>query len=172
MPILRMRDATYSSGSTIVVPPTSLDVGAGERVAHLATNDLEAEAVAMMAAALLLPSAGSVLLGAYDPRIQPAHCKRIAGFVPHDPLPLGEMSLRRYIEYRAALWGIDRERAFAHAELLLDRLHGLHTAFAYPLVGALVANPQVLVVDRPQPSARAAILEAAGPCAVFETAVA
>ena len=50
---------------------------------------------------------GCVLIDEYDPRVQSVHCKRIARFVPHDPLPLDEPGFERYIGYRAALWNID-----------------------------------------------------------------
>ncbi len=164
-----MRDASYVSRGVAVVSPTTLDVNPGERVLLRASNVAQAEARAMMAAALALPTSGSVEIGEYDPRVQPAHCKRLVGFVPHDPLPLREMGFDRYVEYRAALWDIDCERARAVAHVLLERLSGMHEAFAYPLVGALVANPAILVLDRPQPTYREAIYAAVGPCAIFET---
>jgi len=172
MPILRMREASYISRGVTVVPPTTLDVNPADRVTLRVSSARAAEALAMMAAALVLATGGSVQIGEYDPRVQPAHCKRIVGFVPHDPLPLREMGFDRYIQYRAALWDIDRERARAVASVLLERLSDLHEAFAYPLVGALVANPAMLVLDRPQPAYRDAIAAAAGPCAIFETVLA
>ena len=169
--ILRMRDATYVSRGNIVAPPTSFDIDAGERVAHHAANPLEAEAVAMLAAALVRPSGGTVLIGEYDPRVQPVHCKRLAGFVPHDPLPLREMGFDRFIDYRAALWDIDREHARDEAERILAELRSLHEAFAFPIVGALIAAPRLLVLDRPQPSTREAIYAVAGATAILETLV-
>lgn len=123
----------------------------------------------MMAAALVTPTSGSVLIGEYDPRVQPAHCKRIAGFVPHDPLPLAETSVARFIDYRAALWDLEPERARAHARVLLERLGGMHEAFAYPVVAALLPFPSLLVLDRPQAAFATTVLAAAGPCAVFST---
>lgn len=172
MPILRMRDASYVSRGVTVVSQANLDVNPGERFLQRAASPQEAQAIAMMAAALVRPTSGTVEIGDYDPRVQPVHCKRIVGFVQHDPLPLQEMGFDRYIQYRAALWDIDRERARAVARVLLERLSDMHEAFAYPLVGALVANPAMLVLDRPQPTDRAAIYAAAGPCAIFETALA
>jgi ABC-type multidrug transport system ATPase subunit len=121
----------------------------------------------MMAASLLHPSSGSVLIGEYDPRVQPVHCKRMTGFVPHDPLPLSHIDADRFIAYRAALWDIDRSRARAHARLLLERLEGVHEAFAYPIVAALLPSPQLLVLDRPQPQTLETIVAASGGCTIF-----
>jgi len=168
MPILRMRDVSYVARGSIMVPPTTLDVEHGERVTRAMGTASAAEALAMMAAALVRPTSGTIQIGEYDPRVQPVHCKRLVGFVPHDPLPLKDMGFDRYIDYRAALWDIDIERAREHAATLLKRLGSLHEAFAYPVVGALVANPELLVLDRPHASTRDAIVAAAGSCAILE----
>ncbi len=54
---------------------------------RLCTTSREAEALAMMAAALARATAGSVTIGEYDPRVQPVHCKRIAAFRAARPAP-------------------------------------------------------------------------------------
>lgn len=169
MTVLKMRDAAYTARGETIVAPTTLDVAPGERVARVCASAKEAQTLAMMASALARSTSGILLIGEFDPRVQPVHCKRLAAYVPHDPLPLSEMSVERFIEYRAALWSIDIERAKAHASVLLERLHGLHEAFAYPIVVALLAFPALLVLDRPQAAFAQKILAAAGPCAVFST---
>ena len=164
-----MRAAAFKADGAAIVPPTTLDVAPAARYAHLCASAAEARIVAMLAAGLARPTDGNVLIGEYDPRVQPVHCKRIAGFVPHDPLVIAPSEFSRYITYRAALWGIDQERARAHASLLLERLHGIHEAFAYPIVAALIPMPRLLVMDRPQPAYAASTLAAAGACALFST---
>ncbi len=169
MHVLRMLDARYAPRGEAIVAPATFDVTPGERAVRVCATADEAQALAMMAAALVKPTSGIVLIGEYDPRVQPVHCKRIAAFVPHDPLPLPETSVEHFIDYRAALWDIDAERARAHAQILLDRLSGLHEAFSYPIVAALLGCPSLLVLDRPQPLFAKQILAAAGPCAVLST---
>jgi ABC-type multidrug transport system ATPase subunit len=171
MHVLRLRDASYSVSGRTIVAPVTLDVDAGERVAHVCSSAQEAHVLAMIGAALARATSGIVLIGEFDPRVQPVHCKRLAAFVPHDPLPLAEMNVEQFIEYRAALWNIGLEQARAHARIILERLEGLHEAFAYPIVASLLAFPSLLVLDRPQPLFAKQILSAAGPCAVFSTHV-
>ena len=171
MQIVRMREAAFAPRGRTIVPPTNLEVLSASRVARLCENAQHARGLALMAAALAYPTSGTVSIGEYDPRVQPVHCKRIAAYVPHDPLPMSPLDFARYIEYRAALWNIDPIRARSHAKLLLERLDGLHEAFAYPIAAALVASPLVLVLDRPHVAFARVILEAAGPCAVFSTHV-
>ncbi len=168
-PILRVRDAAYTSHGRAIVPPVRFDVHASERVARVCANANEARGLAMMCAALARTTSGTLLIGEYDPRVQPVHCKRLAGYVAHDPLPLSRDELLRFVDYRAALWDIDPARARAHVHLLLERLEGLHEAFAYPIAVALLPFPQLLVLDRPHPAFAAHVLAAAGSCALLST---
>lgn len=167
MHILRMRDAAYVRAGETIVTPANLDLAPGERMTRLCTTSREAEALAMMAAALARATTGSVTIGEYDPRVQPVHCKRIAAFVPHDPLPLTQIDAARYIAYRAALWDVDPSLARRRARELHQQLDGLHEAFAYPIVSALVPSPQLLVLDRPQAAFIPQIIGAAAGCAVL-----
>lgn len=149
MPLLRMRDASFAN-ATARAGPIVLDLEPGKRAALVLGSAQEATIVALMAAGVVKASTGSVLIGDYDPRVQSVHCKRIAGFVPHEPLQLDDADFPRYVAYRAALWGIDARTAQSHARALRRRLNGMHEAFAYPLIGALIGMPRLLVLDRPQ----------------------
>jgi hypothetical protein len=168
MPLLRMREATFGAGEARAGPLT-LDVELGERAAIHVSSAREAAIVAAMAAAVVKASSGCVLIGDYDPHVQSVACKRIAAFVPHEPFALTESDFRRYVEYRAELWKLEPDRAHAYAMELRRQLAGMHEALAYPLIGALIGSPKLLVLDRPQPVYAPQILAAAGPCAVFST---
>ncbi len=163
-----MRDATFARRGTTVEPLT-LSVGEGERLAYACVTDRCASIVALMAAGLVKPTSGNVFIGAFDPRIQPVQVKRMIGFVPHEAVPHAFATFTRYIEYRAALWGLPQAEAIVRARALLARLDGVHEAFAYPLVGALLAQPRLLVLDRPQTAYAPQLFAAAGECAVFST---
>lgn len=168
-PVIRLRDARFSPRGRTIVPPVTLDVAPGAQCSYRCSNDDHARGLALLAAGFVHATGGTVAIGEYDPRVQPVHCRRIAAYVPHDPLPMDAAEFARYIEYRAALWDIDTARAHAHAKVLLERLDGLHEAFAYPIVAALLPSPQVLVLDRPQLVYARSILDAASPSAVFST---
>ncbi|MDE2481566.1 MAG: hypothetical protein KGN02_05215 [bacterium] len=168
-PLLRLRDAAYAARGRTIVEPATFDVQPGERVARVCANGEEARALAMMCAALVRATSGSLLIGEYDPRVQPVHCKRLVGFVAHDPLPLARENLERFVEYRAALWEIEPARAHAHVRLLLERLAGVHEAFAYPVAVALLPFPSLLVLDRPHPAFAPHVIAAAGSCAILST---
>jgi hypothetical protein len=168
MPLLRMRNASFACGDAAAGPVT-LEISAGERAALALESEREASIVALLAAGIVKASSGQVLIDEYDPRVQSVHCKRIAAFVPHEPFPAGEADLAGYVAYRAALWNVDAKRALALARCLRERLEGMHEAFLLPLVGALIAGPRLIVIDRPQPAYASQILAAAGECAVVST---
>lgn len=168
MPLLRMRNASFEGGG-VSAGPLTLEVWPGERAALTFGSAREAGVAALLAAGIVKASGGCVLIGDYDPRVQSIHCKRIAGFVPHEPISLSERDFARYIAYRAALWNVDPQRATAHAAFLRERLGEMHEAFAYPLVGALIAMPELVVLDRPPLVYADQILGAIEASAVFST---
>jgi ABC-2 type transport system ATP-binding protein len=169
MALLELRDATFVHRGATAAGPVTIVLGEGERLAYACATDRSASVVALMAAGLVKATSGSVFIGAFDPRIQPVQVKRIVGFVPHEAVPHAFATFSRYIEYRAALWGLPQAQAVVRARALLARLDGVHEAFAYPLVGALLAQPRLLVLDRPQSAYAPQILAAAGTCAILST---
>jgi hypothetical protein len=168
MPLLRMRDASFTSAA-VCAGPVTLEMPPGQCAALTFATPEEATAVALMAAGIVRASQGCVLVGDYDPRVQSVHCKKIAGFVPHEPLHLDERDFLRYVGYRAALWEIDARLARTRAQALREQLEGVHEAFAFPLIGALIAGPRLLVLDRPQRAYARQTLAVAQGCAVLST---
>ncbi len=170
MPLLRMRNASFTRGSTSVGPFT-FDVGPGERTTLECASVEHAKIAALLAAGIVKASGGSVLIGDYDPRIQSVHCKRIVALVPHEPTLLPERDFTRYILYRAALWNVDATQALTEAARLRERLGELHEAFVYPLVGALIGMPRIVVLDRPAAAYATQIFAAIGSRAAVSTHV-
>jgi len=116
-----------------------LSLDEGEQLAYPCPTGRSAATLALIAAGIVRPSSGRVFIGAFDPRIQPVQVKRMTGYVPHDAVVQEFTTLTRYVEYCAALWGLPRDETVVRARALLERLDGVHEAFAYPLIGALVA---------------------------------
>jgi len=166
-----MRGACYARGGREIVAPFTITLDENERLAHACGDEAAASTIALMAAGLVRPAAGRIFIAAFDPRIQPTQVKRVVGYVPHEALPHDFPSFTGYIEFRATLWGLPRAASIVRARALLARLEGVHEAFAYPLVGALLSEPRLLVLDRPQAAYAQQILDVAGECAIFSTHV-
>jgi ABC-type multidrug transport system ATPase subunit len=168
MPLLRMREATFA-GAGVCVGPVTLDLEDGERAALTCESARDAEVVALMATGVVKSSSGRVLIGDFDPHVQSVACKRISALVPHEPFTLDENEFARYVAYRAALWNVELTHAWMQVELFQKRLTGMHEAFAYPLIAALIGTPKLIVLDRPQPAYAAAILDAIGSRTMLST---
>lgn len=164
-----MRDAAFVRSGSEIVSPATLSVDEGERLAYACPNERSAATLALMAAGIVRPSSGRVFIGAFDTRIQPVQVKRMTGYVPYEAVVHEFSTFTSYVEYRAALWGLPRAQTVIRARALLERLEGVHEAFAYPLVGALIAEPRLLVLDRPQAAYAPQIIEAAQNCAIVST---
>lgn len=169
MAILEMRAAAYTLHGSCIAGPVTLALEEHAHLAYACENPRAASITAMLAAGLARATSGTVFVGAFDPRIQPVQVKRIAGFVAHEAHAHDFSSFAKYVEYRAALWGIPRAQAIVRGRALLTLLEGVHEQFAYPLAGALLAAPRLLVLDRPQTVYAPQIFRAAGACAVFST---
>lgn len=169
MALLEMREASLVRDGIEIVPPSTLQLDEGEQRAVDCGSAARASAFALLAAGLVTVTGGRLFVAAFDPRIQPVQVKRLTGYVPHDAVTHGFRSFVRYVEYRAALWGLPRAQSIVRARALLERLDGVHEAFAYPLVGALLHQPALLVLDRPQHVYAPQIRTAAGTAAILST---
>jgi ABC-type Na+ transport system ATPase subunit NatA len=167
--LLEMRGASFRRRGEELIAPQNVELDEGGRLAHPCAGNRAAAIVAMMAAGLVRASGGAVYVGAFDPRIQPVHVKKLAGYVPHDALPYEFPTFEQYIEYRAALWQLPQAESVVRARHILSGLDGIHESFAYPLAGALIAQPRLLVLDRPQAVYGPQILDVAKSCAIFST---
>lgn len=166
-----MRDAAFERAG-FRVGPFSVSLDPGERKTATFANNSGANVIALLAAGLVKATSGQVFVDEFDPRVQPVHVKRLTGYVPHDALPHEFSTFSRYIHYRASLWGIDPNEAMSRARIMSERLDGVHEAFAYPLIGSLLAAPKLLVLDRPQAAYAPQIIAVAGErTAIFSTHV-
>ncbi len=164
-----MRAAAFVRGNATIVPPTDLLLGEGTLVALSCDGALHATVLARMAAGIVKASMGALYICGFDPRLQPVQAKRLAGFVPPFLTASGFPTLDRYIEYRAALWGLPPAQSIVRARHLRARIRDVEDAYAFPLIGALLANPPLLVLDRPQAAHAAGIVAVANSCAILST---
>jgi len=159
-PALRLSGLSKSFGRP-AVDGLDLVVRRGELYALLGPNGAGKTTTLRMVTGLLAPDAGRVEVLGIDLARDPAGAKRGMAYLPDDPLLYGKLKPTEYLEFVAGLWGIRAQDAEPRARRLLDWLdltkhaHELTEGFSrgmkqkLALAGALIHEPQLLILDEP-----------------------
>jgi ABC-2 type transport system ATP-binding protein len=122
-----------------------------------------------MIAGLLPPDAGRIEVFGIDALADPVAAKRITAWLPDEPMLYDKLTPLEYLEFVAGLWGVERARAEANADALLEVLEldrhanarcesfsrGMKQKLA--LAGALIHDPRLIMLDEPLTGLDAAI---------------
>jgi len=147
----------------------SLRVRAGELYALLGPNGAGKTTTLRMVAGLLKPTSGSIRVFGVDALAEPAAAKQLIAWAPDEPMLYDRLTPMEYLEFVAGLWGVDPKLARTRAEELLKFLglwderaqrcetfsRGMKQKAA--LAGALIHDPQMLILDEPLTGLDAAV---------------
>jgi ABC-2 type transport system ATP-binding protein len=159
-PALQLRSLRKSFGRP-AVDGIDLSVRRGELYALLGPNGAGKTTTLRMVTGLLAPDAGQVEVLGIDLAANPAAAKQKMAYLPDDPMLYGKLKPTEYLEFVAGLWGIAPEEAEPRARRLLDWLdltkhaHELTEGFSrgmkqkLALAGALIHEPELLILDEP-----------------------
>jgi ABC-2 type transport system ATP-binding protein len=159
-PALQLRGLRKSFGRP-AVDGLDLSVRRGELYALLGPNGAGKTTTLRMVTGLLAPDAGQVEVLGVDLARAPAAAKQRMAYLPDDPLLYGKLLPGEYLEFVAGLWGIRAADAEARAVELLEWLdlakhaHELTEGFSrgmkqkLALAGALIHDPELLILDEP-----------------------
>jgi ABC-2 type transport system ATP-binding protein len=138
-----------------------LTVRAGEFYALLGPNGAGKTTTLRMVVGLLRPDAGSISVGGIDALADPVAAKQITAWISDEPMIYDKLTPLEYLAFVAGLWGIDPALAQTRAHDLIDWLdlaphaHERCEGFSkgmrqkVALAGALVHDPQVIILDEP-----------------------
>ena len=139
----------------------SLQIRAGEFYALLGPNGAGKTTTLRIIAGLLAPDAGTVHVCGIDVTREPIAAKQRMAWVPDEPILYDKLTPFEYLEFIAALWGMDPVIAQRNAFELLERFGlGPHTherceGFSkgmrqkVTLAGALIHEPELIILDEP-----------------------
>ena len=159
-PALRITALCKSFGRP-AVQNLDLTVQRGELYALLGPNGAGKTTTLRMVTGLLAPDAGSVEVFGIDLAQNPAAAKQRMAYLPDDPMLYAKLRPYEYLEFVAGLWGIAAADALPRATRLLAWLdlekhaHELTEGFSrgmkqkLALAGALIHEPQLLILDEP-----------------------
>ena len=133
----------------------------GELYALLGPNGAGKTTTLRMVAGLLAPDAGSIEVLGVDMVGEAGRAKQAIAYLPDEPMLYAKLKPTEYLEFVAGLWGVDASIAEERARHLLDWLdlskhaHELTEGFSrgmkqkLALAGALIHEPQLLILDEP-----------------------
>jgi ABC-2 type transport system ATP-binding protein len=160
VPALLLRSLTKGFGRP-AVDRLDLSIAAGEFYALLGPNGAGKTTTLRLVAGLLPADAGDIRIFGIDARRQPIEAKRIAAWLPDEPMLYDKLDPLEYLEFVAGLWSVEGRRAQGLAEALLETLglwphrrercegfsRGMKQKLA--LAGALIHEPRLLMLDEP-----------------------
>jgi len=159
-PALRIAGLHKSYGRP-AVENLDLEVRRGELYALLGPNGAGKTTTLRMVTGLVAPDAGRIEVFGIDLAQAPLEAKRKLAYLPDDPMLYGKLKPTEYLEFVAGLWGVGAQEAEARARSLLDWLdlsrhaHELTEGFSrgmkqkLALAGALIHEPELLILDEP-----------------------
>jgi ABC-2 type transport system ATP-binding protein len=138
-----------------------LTVRRGEFYALVGPNGAGKTTTLRMVAGLLSPDAGDIFLAGVDARSNPVAAKRVLAWVSDEPMIYDKLTPLEYLEFVAGLWQVEAKTAQTRAHELLgwlgltahaqERCEGFSKGMRQKvaLAGALVHDPQVIILDEP-----------------------
>jgi ABC-2 type transport system ATP-binding protein len=138
-----------------------LTVKRGEFYALVGPNGAGKTTTLRMVAGLLSPDAGDIFLAGIDARSDPVAAKRVLAWVSDEPMIYDKLTPLEYLEFVAGLWQVEAKTAQVRAHELLgwlgltahaqERCEGFSKGMRQKvaLAGALVHDPQVIILDEP-----------------------
>ena len=160
VPALALSHLTKSFDRPVVVD-LDLTIRAGEFYALLGPNGAGKTTILRMVAGLLQPDRGDISIFGIDARRDPISAKRVVAWVSDEPMVYDRLTPLEYLEFVAGLWQIDGRTAQAKANELVDwlglRPHANELCGGFSkgmlqkvaLAGALVHDPQLIILDEP-----------------------
>src|ERR1035437_3084452 len=160
-PALKITELAKSFGGKAAVNGLNLTIPCGEFHALLGPNGAGKTTTLRMVAGLLKADSGQVNILGHDVASDPLEAKRVLAFLPDDPLLYGKLRALEYLEFVAGLWAIEPQTAGPRAVELLRWLdlwsntneliegfsRGMRQKLA--LAGALIHDPQLMILDEP-----------------------
>jgi len=160
LPALRLAGLHKQFGRP-AVDGLDLTVQRGEFYALLGPNGAGKTTTLRLVTGLLAPDAGSIEVLGIDMAAAPAAAKAKLAYLPDEPMLYGKLKPFEYLEFVAGLWGVTAKEAAPRARELLDWLdlsqhaHELTEGFSrgmkqkLALAGALIHDPELLILDEP-----------------------
>ncbi len=159
--MIQVKNVTKKYGATIAVNDISFDVKDGEIVGFLGPNGAGKSTTMNMITGFIEPTNGQIIINGNDISKSPRKAKKEIGYMPENVPLYYELTAREFISYMAELKLVKRNERKKEVEKVIEEtglkevqnklIRNLSRGYKQrvSLAGALVGNPDVIILDEP-----------------------
>ena len=159
--MIELKNVTKRYGSTIAVDDISFEVKDGEVVGLLGPNGAGKSTTMNMITGFIEPTSGQILVNGNDILRKPKKVKRQIGYMPEGVPLYYELTPKEFVSYMAELKLVKKKERKEEIQKVLNEtglnevqnklIRNLSRGYKQrvSLAGALVGNPDVIILDEP-----------------------
>ena len=159
--VIEVKNVTKKYGSTIAVDNISFDVKDGEVVGFLGPNGAGKSTTMNMTTGFIEPTSGQIIINGNDISKRPRKAKKEIGYMPENVPLYYELTTKEFITYMAELKMVKRNERKEQVEKVISEvgleevknklIRNLSRGYKQrvSMAGALVGNPDVIILDEP-----------------------
>lgn len=157
--MLEVRNLSFAYRSASVLRDVSFVASPGEIVSVVGGNGVGKTTLMRILATLIVPDGGTVIADGVNAFEHPCKYRRQLGYLPENPEPYEDMTVKEYLSYRAILKGeppkrvrrrVNEASELCHVEGLLRKtIRGLSSGQKkrVALADSILLRPRVLLLD-------------------------
>jgi ABC-2 type transport system ATP-binding protein len=159
--MITLRNVSKSFRGTAAVKDLSVVIGKGEIFGLVGPNGAGKTTTIRMMTGLLVPDAGTILIGGHNIVSDPVQAKSVLGYVPDKAFFYEKLTAREFLTFTAALYRAEKKGGSSRIEQFLDLfgildvadelIEGFSQGMRQRLLfaSALIHDPDILLIDEP-----------------------
>lgn len=159
--MIQVKDLTKDYGSRRAINKLNFSISKGAVVGFLGPNGAGKSTTMKIITGFMAPSHGSASIAGFDVFENPLEVKKRIGYLPETPPVYGDMYVRDYLRYVAALKQVPKEKIEKSVDMALEKtnlvsvqkrlIEHLSKGFRQRvgIAQAIVSDPEVLILDEP-----------------------
>ncbi len=159
--MIQVRDLTKNYGPRRAINKLNFSIAKGDVVGFLGPNGAGKSTTMKIITGFMAPSHGTASVAGFDVFENPLEVKKRIGYLPETPPVYGDMYVRDYLRYVAALKKVPKEKIEAAVNAAIEKtnlgevqkrlIHHLSKGFKQRvgIAQAIVSDPEVLILDEP-----------------------
>ena len=159
--MIEVKNVTKKYGNFLAVDNISFTVKDGEVVGLLGPNGAGKSSTMNMITGFIEPTEGTITINGYDAISKPIKAKSQIGYMPEGVPLYAELTVKEFVTYMAELKKVPRKERKHSVEKVLEEtgikdvekklIRNLSRGYKQrvSLAGALVGNPEVIILDEP-----------------------